>query len=230
MNELVIFEGVNLNNAKTQMDKIGQFQSLVRSQFTDKLDYGVVPGSKKLSLLKPGAEKILMLLGLTSEFEIANQIRDYENGLVLFDFVCSLYSNGTKITQGFGSANSKEAKFEKNAVYSIDNTIMKMAKKRALVDAALLVGSLSDIFTQDIDEMDDLSGNKATEYKQQATDTSGLISQAQAKRLFALSGGNGDIVKSVMEKHGYSGKSTDIQKLDYEKIAADIEAEAKANQ
>ena len=31
------------------------------------------------------------------------------------------------------------------------NTVLKMAKKRALVDAALSVGSLSDLFTQDIE-------------------------------------------------------------------------------
>lgn len=35
--------------------------------------------------------------------------------------------------------------------YTIVNTIMKMAKKRALVDAALSLGSLSDIFTQDLE-------------------------------------------------------------------------------
>ena len=36
--------------------------------------------------------------------------------------------------------------------YSLKNTILKMAKKRALVDAALSAGRLSDIFTQDLDE------------------------------------------------------------------------------
>lgn len=34
-------------------------------------------------------------------------------------------------------------------VYSLVNTILKMAKKRAMVDAALSVGRLSDLFTQD---------------------------------------------------------------------------------
>ena len=32
------------------------------------------------------------------------------------------------------------------------NTILKMAKKRAMIDAALSVGALSDLFTQDMDE------------------------------------------------------------------------------
>lgn len=38
-------------------------------------------------------------------------------------------------------------------IYSQVNTILKMAKKRALVDAALSAGRLSDIFTQDIEDM-----------------------------------------------------------------------------
>jgi len=42
---------------------------------------------------------------------------------------------------------------ENEDVCSIANTILKMAKKRALIDAALLVGSLSDLFTQDIEDL-----------------------------------------------------------------------------
>ena len=37
-------------------------------------------------------------------------------------------------------------------IYSEVNTILKMGKKRSLVDAALSVGRLSEIFTQDLDE------------------------------------------------------------------------------
>ena len=38
-------------------------------------------------------------------------------------------------------------------IYSQVNTILKMAKKRALVDAALSAGRLSQVFTQDIEDM-----------------------------------------------------------------------------
>jgi hypothetical protein len=41
-------------------------------------------------------------------------------------------------------------------IYSQVNTILKMAKKRALVDAALSAGRLSDVFTQDIEDMPDI--------------------------------------------------------------------------
>ena len=64
-----------------------------------------------------------------------------------------------------------------------------MAKKRALVDAALLVGSLSDIFTQDIEDMVDFVGAPVYESKQQrryATDQDGTITRKQVNRMWAL--------------------------------------------
>lgn len=223
-NMMVAFDGVDVANVERKLKSIQDFQALVRSQFKENLDFGVVPGSKKLSMLKPGAEKTLMLLGMTSVFEKTDSVRDYDNGFVSYDFICRLAKNGFEVTQGFGTANSKEPKYATQNVFGIDNTLMKMAKKRALVDAALLVGSLSDIFTADIEDMEDLQGNKAGSYKQQATDTSGLISQSQAKRMFALSQGNADIVSQAMAKHGYEGKkSIDVHKIHYEAICAEIE-------
>lgn len=228
MNEL---QDINIASTQQKLAKIKEFQNLVRSQFTEHLDYGIIPGSKKLSMLKPGAEKILMLLGLTSKFEVEQKVQDYENGFISYSFICRLYSNDLEITQGFGTCNTKESKYEKANPYSVENTVMKMAKKRALVDAALLVGSLSDIFTQDIEEMDDLDGNRARDYKPQATDASGTITQKQAKRLFAIANGDGELVKEIMIKHGYGedDRSTSIQKLDYEKIVAEVEQKVKEN-
>jgi len=44
-------------------------------------------------------------------------------------------------------------RMENDDVYSVVNTILKMAKKRALVDAALSAGRLSNVFTQDVEDM-----------------------------------------------------------------------------
>lgn len=224
-NMMVAFDGVDIDNVDKKLKSIQDFQALVRTQFKENLDFGVVPGSKKLSMLKPGAEKTLMLLGMTSMFEKTESVKDYENGFVSYDFTCRLCKNGFEVTQGFGTSNSKEPKYNNQSIYSADNTIMKTAKKRALVDAALLVGSLSDIFTADIEDMEDLQGNRAGDYKQQATDTSGCISQAQAKRMYAISQGKAEIVQQAMKKFGYSDgqKSTDVQKIYYDEICNEIE-------
>ncbi len=47
----------------------------------------------------------------------------------------------------------KQYRVENEDICSIANTILKMAKKRSEVDAALLVGSLSELFTQDVEDL-----------------------------------------------------------------------------
>ena len=118
-----------------------------------------------------------------------------------------------------GAANTKERKYLKQDPFSVDNTVLKMAKKRALVDAALLVGSLSDIFTQDIEDMD-LHG-ESTDQKRYYTDQDGTISTAQAKRIYAIAKGEKSLIDPVMEKYGYK-KSEEIKKTDYDAICAEV--------
>ncbi len=48
---------------------------------------------------------------------------------------------------------TQQFRLENDDLYSQVNTILKMAKKRALVDAALSAGRLSDLFTQDLEDL-----------------------------------------------------------------------------
>lgn len=222
VNALSLIESTNLQSIQGSIQKIKQFQTLVQSQFTQNHDFGVIPGTGKPTLLKPGAEKLIMLLGLTSEFEILDSTRDFDTGFFQYQVACRLKKNGEVMTEGFGSCNTRERKYIKRDPYTMDNTVLKMAKKRAMVDAALLVGSLSDVFTQDIEDMD-LAGNQASAYQRTYTDRDGTISQAQAKRLYAIAKGDAELCKSVMSKYGY-GHSDEIKKTDYEKICQEVEA------
>ncbi|TIH66344.1 hypothetical protein EWQ15_30055, partial [Klebsiella pneumoniae] len=159
MDSLSVIENINANAVSSTLAKINQFQQIVQSQFKQGHDYGLIPGTgSKPTMLKPGAEKIVMLLGLTSEFDILESTRDFEKGFFQYQIKCQLKKDGYVITEGIGAANTMESKYKKGDPYTLDNTVLKMAKKRALVDAALLVGSLSDVFTQDIEDMD-LQGN-----------------------------------------------------------------------
>jgi len=54
-------------------------------------------------------------------------------------------------------------RLENEDIYSQVNTILKMAKKRALVDAALSAGRLSNVFTQDIEDMSDMAKDEVIE-------------------------------------------------------------------
>ena len=217
---LDIIEQVDTNSLRRSLQAIGSFQQLVRSQFKQNHDFGVIPGTgNKPTLLKPGAEKIVMLLGLTSEYEVIESTRDFEKGFFQYQIKCKLIKNGTIVTEGMGAANTKERKYLKQDPFSVDNTVLKMAKKRALVDAALLVGSLSDIFTQDIEDMD-LRG-ESTHQERYYTDQDGTISTAQAKRIYAIAKGEKSLINPVMEKYGYK-KSEEIKKTDYDAICAEV--------
>lgn len=228
LNALSIIDNVSTSSVSNSLSKIQDFQAIVKSQFKQDHDFGIIPGTgTKPTMLKPGAEKLLMLLGLTSEFEIMDSTRDWDRGFFQYQVKCSLKRDGYVITEGLGSANTKEKKYINQDAYTLDNTVLKMAKKRALVDAALLVGSLSDVFTQDIEDMD-LSGNRPSEYKRYATDRDGTISTAQSKRLYAIAKGEQSILDALGKKYGFSN-TKEIKKLDYEKICAEAENMVNAN-
>ena len=171
-------------------------------------------------------------MGLRSEFEIVDSTRDFEKGFFQYQVRCKLYRGDVLITEGLGAANTKERKYLKQDSYTIDNTVLKIAKKRALIDATLLVASLSEVFTQDIEDMD-LEGNQLPQTEQQrqqqnlTPDSDDTISKAQARRMFAIAKGDAELCKRIITKYGYE-KSEQVKKIDYQKICEEIEAEATA--
>ena len=181
-----LIESVEVNEIVGTLKKITQVQAAVQASLKAGHDYDTIPGTSKPTLLKPGAEKLLMMFGLTSEYEIVEKIEDYDKGIFAYTMKCILSKGGYKITEGVGSCNSKENKYrwrwakeedlpigldkdslkqktnrwgkteyqvENDEIYSQANTILKMAKKRAQIDATLAVASLSEVFTQDIEDM-----------------------------------------------------------------------------
>lgn len=168
-NSLSIIESVDIGAVQSTLTKINQFQAVVQNTLKKNHDYGVIPGTPKPTLLKPGAEKIQMLLGVTSEYEVIEHINDYENGFFSYTVRCTIYKNGVKITEGLGHCNNREPKFYKRKDGSIQdpyekvNTVLKMAKKRAQIDATLTLASLSEVFTQDIEDMQEFIQSEQVE-------------------------------------------------------------------
>ncbi len=152
-NSLSIIESVDIGAVQSTLAKINEFQAVVQNTLKAGHDYGVIPGTQKPTLLKPGAEKIQMLLGVTSEYEVIERVQDYEKGFFAFTVRCIVYKNSMKITEGVGHCNTKEKKYINQDPYTLANTCLKMAKKRAQIDATLTLASLSEIFTQDIEDM-----------------------------------------------------------------------------
>jgi hypothetical protein len=137
--------------------------------------YGTIPGCNKPSLLKPGAEKLCTAFMLQPEFETTyredpNRTVNWEKwdykgkkkisgttkGYIDYDSACSLVHIPTGeiwAKHVSGSCNNFEAKYRSQNPYDLKNTLGKMAEKRALVAAVLMGTALSDMFTQDIEDM-----------------------------------------------------------------------------
>lgn len=66
---------------------------------------------------------------------------------------CDLYNlAGQFLGSCAGEANSREDRNVESPVWNIINTLIKMAQKRALVGAVLIVTGASDTFTQDVED------------------------------------------------------------------------------
>lgn len=214
-----------------------------RSILKEGVDFGIVPGSTKPTLLKPGAERLCAAFGFNPQFEVLDKVErwDEDRPLFFYQIVCHLIhiDSGSEVATGVGSCNSMESKYRwrwvpegdvppdldksrllsrqgaisefafaiekaetsgqygkpaaywqafKDAinnrtarsitrktskgnelpaweiggltfripnddVFSLVNTVVKMACKRALVAAALIGANASEFFTQDVEDM-----------------------------------------------------------------------------
>ena len=77
------------------------------------IDYGLLEGSDKPALLKPGAEKIKKAFGLQVErMDCVREIFDIDNNYMDYTYKCIITSkNGLRLGICDGNANSKENKF-----------------------------------------------------------------------------------------------------------------------
>ncbi len=212
MNEVQVYEGVpppmDLSAVKAQVNLI---QNIMREVMHLNEHYGVIPGtSGKPSLLKPGAEKIIMTFRLVPDpdvevIDLPNEHREYRvkvrlsapNGMFLGAGVgsCTTMEGKYRFRTGPSELTNKPVpkeywdirkenpgkaqsliggkgyvpkkddsgtwaiaiqgeKVEHDNPADFYNTALKMAKKRALVDACLTVTAASDIFSQDLDDDD----------------------------------------------------------------------------
>ena len=97
-NNLSLIDDMSIQQVAQTMQKITQFQKVIQQTLRQNHDYGIVPGTDKPTLLKPGAEKILMMMGLRSEFEIVDSTRDFEKGFFQYQVRCKLFKGDLLIT------------------------------------------------------------------------------------------------------------------------------------
>lgn len=112
---LYISPVVGLDEAKRKFEQVREFTAKCLTPGTD---YGTFAGVSKPSLLKPGAEKISTLFGLTPKFHCTDKIMNW-NGegnpdnepFFYFEYKCELYKGGEYVSACDGSCNSWEKKY-----------------------------------------------------------------------------------------------------------------------
>ncbi len=191
--------GLTVEEAKQFDDDMNRFIDAV---LISGIDYGVIPHCNKPTLLKSGAEKILNYLGLIARTEVVNRVEDYNTAF--FSYECKVFLldyNGVVKGEGVGITNTREGKYAKQNGFSVQNVVLKMSKKRALVDAVLNVGNLSARFTQDIEDMsivpEDNVGRNPEELSLAAEQQSSTaVRKATAKQI--------DFLERLMKQQGTS--------------------------
>jgi len=209
-------EALTIYEGKQALAETSGENYIVRSPFDNgavelkrEVDFDVIPGTKSPSLLKPGAEKIVSVYGLLVHYSIESRIEELNaietkegyKPLFFYNIRCDLTkvaNDGTEylFASGFGSANTSEKRNGWNSPYDSANATLKMAQKRALVQAALSVSGLSALFSQDIEnetfmkKFDELNDAVRT----------GTITQKQGKLIFATAADAGYSAKKIKEK------------------------------
>lgn len=117
-------------------------------------------------LLLPGAQSLAVGFGLQPYFEVTSN--DLAGGHREYETLCTLKDEeGRHVAHGVGMCTSLEDKYRYDKVWKNGriveknekpnppdafNTVKKMSKKRAFVDAVINATACSDLFTQDLEE------------------------------------------------------------------------------
>lgn len=112
---LYISPVVGLEEAKSKFEQVRKFTA---SCLKKDVDYGTFAGVTKPSLLKPGAEKISTLFGLTPKFTCTDKIMNWSGEgnpdnepFFYFEYKCELYKGSEYVASCIGSCNSWEKKY-----------------------------------------------------------------------------------------------------------------------
>ena len=123
------------------------------------------------------------------------------------------------------TAEAREAESKKGLDDSQVSGLTSSYSRKYLVGGLFLLDDTKDADTDEYVKQTTQVESKPTP-QPAPQPTTDKISEAQAKRLFAISGGDQELVRLVINEHGYTS-SRDIKKVDYDTISSEIELKAK---
>ena len=102
---------------ESAVERYQQVTEFVSRVLREDVDYGVIPGTEKRTLLKPGAEKLTTFFGLSTRFRLLERIEDWtgdEHGgepFFYYLYRCQLLRGDLLIAESDASCNSRETKY-----------------------------------------------------------------------------------------------------------------------
>ena len=99
------------------VERYGAVTEFVSRVLRRDVDYGIIPGTVKFTLLKPGAEKLTTFFGLSTRFQLIERIEDWTGagygGEPFFYYLyrCQLHRGDLLVAEADGSCNSRETKY-----------------------------------------------------------------------------------------------------------------------
>lgn len=108
-------QSLSVQEVVAQVAKIQQIMTAVMKESTKEADghYGIIPGTKKHTLFKSGAEKLALTFRMASTYSGDDSPVNYPDGHREYEIKCSLASihDGRFLGEGVGVCSTKESKW-----------------------------------------------------------------------------------------------------------------------
>lgn len=220
VNSTSLIEQTTSNALIEKSKAFNEFKEFLKNDLKDGVDFGKIPNVEKPCLFKAGGEKIQLYLGLTPQYKllhrefVPNQVRkdkvwndvtkkyqevETVRNYYCWEWSCELWHGSVKVAEGVGMGNTEEDKYVSQykgakTPDSLANTVMKISKKRAFMDAIIGVSGVSDIFTQDLEDSE-----MVNKLKVDKTTKVNKLTKDNIKTIYATLGAL-ELVKSDLDK------------------------------
>lgn len=128
------YQGLMMHcSPKESLRRMQELQAFIKEVMVPEIDYGIIPGTQKPTLLQPGAQKLCEMYGLSPDFVFEEKAEDWDKGFFYYRVKCILTDRrtGNFVGNGYGSCNSKEGRYAYRWLF--ENEIPLGIDKKTLV-------------------------------------------------------------------------------------------------
>ena len=152
-------ENKQIQTTETALDvgaatgKLSAMMAFIKDNLEKGNDYMSIGGGKP-TLLKSGAEKMNILMGLSAQYHKTKEIINPNDKFYYVEVKCTLthMKSQMQVAECLASCNNQEKARKHMEFADALNVVLKIAEKRAYVGATLNANALSQFYTQDLED------------------------------------------------------------------------------